>query len=80
MLGTLEMRKKQHGIKIQKYKNIQKYYTPFLWTISIIYFLYFMFINNSLSVHPLLFFVIGLALCGIGLAINLKLLHELKGK
>lgn len=25
MLETLEMRKKQHEIKIHKYKNIQKY-------------------------------------------------------
>ncbi|HDR7636454.1 hypothetical protein ABEY48_28935 [Bacillus mycoides] len=80
MLETLEMRKKQHEIKIQKYKNIQKYYNPFLWVISIIYFLYFMFINNSLSVYLLLSFIIGLTLWSIGLAINLKLIHELKGK
>jgi ATP synthase protein I len=80
MLETLEIKKKQHEIKIQQYKNIQKYYNPFLWTISIIYFLYFMFINNSLSVHLLPSFVIGLTLWSIGLAINLKLLHELKGK
>lgn len=80
MLETLEMRKKQHEIKIQKYKNIQKYYNPFLWVISIIYFLYFMFINNSLSVYLLLSFIIGLTLWSICLAINLKLIHELKGK
>ncbi|MED2366812.1 hypothetical protein P4W17_24470, partial [Bacillus thuringiensis] len=76
MLETLEMRKKQHEIKIKKYKKIQKYYNPFLWTISIIYFLYFMIIDNSLSVHLLLSFVIGLILWSIGLAINVKLLHE----
>lgn len=80
MLETLEMRKKQHEIKIQKYKNIQTYYNPFLWVISIIYFLYFMFINNSLSVYLLLSFIICLTLWNIGLAINLKLIHELKGK
>lgn len=39
-----------------------------------------MFIDNSLSVHLLLSFVIGLILWSIGLAINLKLLHELKEK
>lgn len=80
MLETLEIRKKQHEIKIQKYKNIKKYYNPFLWTISIIYFLYLMFIDNSLSVHLLLSFIIGLTLWSLGLAINLKLFHELKGK
>ncbi|BCD02800.1 hypothetical protein BC30048_p1309 (plasmid) [Bacillus cereus] len=80
MLETLEMRKKQHEINIKKYKKIQKYYNPFLWTISIIYFLYFMIIDNSLSVHLLLSFVIGLILWSIGLAINLKLMNELKGK
>ncbi|MGM2833932.1 hypothetical protein ACS2TZ_34940, partial [Bacillus cereus group sp. Bce025] len=80
MLETLEMRKKQHEIKIKKYKKIQKYYNPFLWTISVIYFLYFMIIDNSLSVHLLLSFVIGLILWSIGLAINLKLVNELKGK
>ncbi|MGY1423311.1 hypothetical protein [Bacillus cereus] len=80
MLETLEMRKKQHEIKIHKYKNIQRYYNPLLWAISIIYFLYFMFVDNSLSVLLLLSFVIGLTLWGVGLAINLKLLHELKGK
>ncbi len=80
MLETLEMRKKQHEIQIKKYKKIQKYYNPFLWTISIIYFLYFMIIDNSLSVQLLLSFVIGLILWSIGLAINVKLLHEFKGK
>ncbi|MGQ8823819.1 hypothetical protein CN582_25095 [Bacillus wiedmannii] len=80
MLETLEERKKKHEIKIKKYKKIQKYYNPFLWAISIIYFLYFMIIDNSLSVHLLLSFVIGLILWSIGLAINLKLFHELKGK
>ncbi|QBP90334.1 ArsR family transcriptional regulator (plasmid) [Bacillus mycoides] len=39
-----------------------------------------MFINTSLSVYLLLSFIIGLTLWGIGLAINLKLIHELKGK
>ncbi|MBK5424172.1 ArsR family transcriptional regulator [Bacillus mycoides] len=39
-----------------------------------------MFINNSLSVYLLLSFIIGLPLWSIGLAINLKLIHELKGK
>ncbi len=80
MLETLEMRKKQHEIKIKKYKKIQEYYNPFLWTISIIYFLYFMISDNSLSVHLLLSFIIGLILWSIGLAINLKLFHELKEK
>ncbi|MBG0967135.1 hypothetical protein F3I01_29335 [Bacillus sp. SRB1LM] len=65
---------------MKKYKKIQKYYNPFLWSISIIYFLYFMIIDNSLSVHLLLSFVIGLILWSIGLAINLKLLHELNRK
>ncbi|MGE6313595.1 hypothetical protein ACQKD6_24665 [Bacillus cereus] len=80
MLETLEMRKKKHEIKIHKYKNIQRYYNPFLWVIAIIYFLYFMIIDNSLSVHLLLSLIIGLTLWSIGLAINLKLIHELKGK
>ncbi|MGH0945280.1 hypothetical protein ACQVTS_29990 [Bacillus mycoides] len=80
MLETLEMRKKQHEIKIHKYKNIQIYYNPFLWVIAIIYFLYFMIIDNSLSVQLLLSFIIGLTLWSIGLAINLKLLYERKGK
>ena len=39
-----------------------------------------MIIDNSLSVHLLLSFVIGLILWSIGLAINLKLVNELKGK
>ncbi|WP_374058696.1 ArsR family transcriptional regulator [Bacillus sp. SRB1LM] len=39
-----------------------------------------MIIDNSLSVHLLLSFVIGLILWSIGLAINLKLLHELNRK
>jgi ATP synthase protein I len=80
MLETLEIKKKQHEIKIQKYKNIQKYYNPFLWTISIIYFLYFIIIDHSLSAHPLLSFIIGFTLWSIGLAIHLKLLYEKKGK
>ena len=36
--------------------------------------------DNSLSVHLLLSFIIGLILWSIGLAINLKLFHELKEK
>lgn len=39
-----------------------------------------MIIDDSLSVHLLLSFIIGLTLWNIGLAINLKLLYELKGK
>jgi hypothetical protein len=80
MLETIEMRKKQYEIKIQKYKNIQKYYNPFLWVISIIYFLYFIIIDNSHSMHLLFSFVIGITLWSIGLAIHLKLLYVLKGK
>ena len=45
MLETIEMRK-QHEIKIHKYKNIQKYYNSFLFAISIIYFLYFIIIDH----------------------------------
>ncbi|PFV82909.1 hypothetical protein COL05_09470 [Bacillus sp. AFS059628] len=80
MLETLEMRKKQHEIKIHKYKNIQKYYNPFLFAISIIYFLYLMIIDHSLSSHLLLSFIMGFTLWSIGLAIHLKLLCEKKGK
>ncbi|TNP01561.1 DUF5392 family protein [Bacillus pacificus] len=80
MLETLEIRKKQHEIKIKKYKKIQKYYNPFLLVISIIYLFYFMFIDNPLSVYLLLFCVIGFTFGSIGLAINLKLYYELKGK
>ncbi|HDR6315614.1 TPA: hypothetical protein QCU53_002364 [Bacillus thuringiensis] len=80
MLETLEMRKKQHEIKIHKYKNIKKYYNPFLFAISIIYFLYFMIIDHSLSAHLLLSFIIGFTLWSMGLTINLKLLYEIKGK
>ncbi|MGK0535918.1 hypothetical protein [Bacillus sp. 'calajunan'] len=80
MLETLEMRKKQHEIKIHKYKNIQKYYNPFLFAISIIYFLYLMIIDHSLSAHLLLSFIMGFILWSIGLAINLKLLYEIKEK
>ncbi len=80
MLETIEMRKKQHEIKIHKYKNIQKYYNSFLFAISIIYFLYFIIIDHSLSAHPLQSFIIGFTLWSIGLAIHLKLLYEKKGK
>lgn len=80
MLETLEMRKKQHEIKIHKYKNIQKYYNSFFLAISIIYFLYFLIIDNSLSAHLLLSFIIGFTLWSVGLAIHLKLLYEKKGK
>ncbi len=80
MLETLEMNKKQHEIKIHKYKNIQKYYNSFLFAISLVYFLYFIIIDHSLSAHLLLSFIIGLTLWCIGLAIHLKLLHEKKGK
>ncbi|KLA34304.1 hypothetical protein B4080_5971 [Bacillus cereus] len=80
MLETLEMRKKQPEIKIHKYKNIQKYYNPFLFAISIIYFLYLMIIDYSLSAHLLLSFIMGFTLWSIGLAINLKLLYEIKEK
>ncbi|BCD33031.1 hypothetical protein BC30102_p639 (plasmid) [Bacillus cereus] len=62
MLETIEMRKKQHEIKIHKYKNIQKYYNSFLFAISIIYFLYFIIIDHSLSAHPLQSFIIGFTL------------------
>lgn len=60
MLETLEIRKKQHEIKIKikKYKKIQEYYNPFLLVISIIYLFYFMFIDNPLSVYLLLSCVI----------------------
>lgn len=57
-LETLEIRKKQHEIKIKKYKKIQEYYNPFLLVISIIYLFYFMFIDNPLSVYLLLSCVI----------------------
>ncbi|TKI10432.1 hypothetical protein FC696_17040 [Bacillus wiedmannii] len=80
MLETLEIRKKQHETKIKKYKKIQKYYNPFLLVISIIYLFYFMFIDNPLSVYLLLSCVISFTFASIGLAINLKLYYELKGK
>ncbi|PEB54578.1 hypothetical protein COO03_04885 [Bacillus sp. AFS098217] len=78
MSEDLKAKKEFHNSKIKKYKSIQRVYHPTLWALAIIYFIYFMFIDNSLSLYLLLFATIGSILCAIGLFISFKISTHLK--
>lgn len=80
MLEELEINKEYHETKIRKYKQIQKLYHPLLWAISIVYFIYFMFIDNAFSLRLIICLILGLILWGIGLAICSRIAYHLKEK
>lgn len=64
MFEELKSKKEYHEVKKLKYERIHKFYFPFLWVVALVYFLYFMFIDNSISVYMVVSFGIGLILWG----------------
>ena len=61
-----------------KYERIHKFYFPFLWVVALVYFLYFMFIDNSISVYMVVSFGIGLILWGLGLYVIYKIAYHIR--
>ncbi|MCU7679264.1 hypothetical protein [Bacillus thuringiensis] len=75
MIEDLKSKKEFHEVKKLKYERIHKLYFPFLWSVALVYFLYFMFVDNSISLYMVISFVIGLILWGLGLYIIYKILY-----
>ncbi|WP_410976712.1 sterol desaturase family protein [Bacillus cereus] len=78
MIEDLKSKKKFHEVKKLKYERIHKLYFPFLWGVALVYFLYFMFVDNSISLYMVISFVIGLILWGLGLYIIYKIVYHIR--
>ncbi|MFJ7616221.1 hypothetical protein ACIQXX_26440 [Bacillus cereus] len=78
MFEELKSKKEYHEVKKLKYECIHKLYFPFLWVVALVYFLYFMFIDNSISVYMVVSFGIGLILWGLGLYVIYKIAYHIR--
>ncbi|MBG9753063.1 hypothetical protein ABD81_10240 [Bacillus thuringiensis] len=78
MFEELKSKKEYHEVKKLKYERIHKLYFPFLWVVALVYFLYFMFIDNSISVYMVVSFGIGLILWGLGLYVIYKIAYHIR--
>ncbi|WP_242300823.1 hypothetical protein [Bacillus cereus group sp. BfR-BA-01494] len=78
MFEELESKKEYHEVKKLKYERIHKLYFPFLWVVALVYFLYFMFIDNSISVYMVISFGVGLILWGLGLYVIYKIAYHIR--
>ncbi|PGS74563.1 hypothetical protein COC69_22925 [Bacillus cereus] len=78
MFEELKSKKEYHEVKKLKYERIHKLYFPFLWVVALVYFLYFMFIDNSISVYMVVSFWIGLILWGLGLYVIYKMAYHIR--
>ncbi|ACK98585.1 MULTISPECIES: DUF5392 family protein [Bacillus cereus group] len=78
MIEDLKSKKEFHEVKKLKYERIHKLYFPFLWGVALVYFLYFMFVDNSISLYMVISFVIGLILWGLGLYIIYKIVYHIR--
>ncbi|PFJ30574.1 hypothetical protein [Bacillus cereus] len=78
MFEELKSKKEYHEVKKLKYERIHKLYFPFLCVVALVYFLYFMFIDNSISVYMVVSFGIGLILWGLGLYVIYKIAYHIR--